>query len=194
MRIAAVLSISLGGCDLNKLWSKGDPGPIGLQGPKGDVGPIGLQGAKGDAGPAGPQGPPGPVGPSGLAIRLARSPCGPTGCTITCSEGEFLLTAYCGPTRRPAIFPSEQSASCSTRSKQDSPLLAVCAPISSAAAGANRAGQPGFAKSQELPQPNVRTNVGGSPAAAICQAPVGHRQPTLQDVRAPQTICRRMVP
>ncbi len=199
--IAAALSVSLGGCDLDKWWSKGDPGPIGPQGPKGDVGPVGPQGAKGDTGPAGRIGPPGPTGPqgpigpagppgTGFAIKLVRSACDSTGCTVTCGEGEFLLAAYCGPTRRPAVFATEQSASCATRGKRDRPLIAACAPISSAAVATEPARQPGFARSQELPDPGVSTtkpastNLGRPPAGSTAggQAPVGHRQPSLQHV------------
>lgn len=197
--IAAALSISLGGCDLAKLWS--NPGPIGPQGPKGDVGP---QGAKGDPGPvgaagpagpsgrAGPQGPQGPAGPagSGSAIRLVRSDCDSTGCSVTCGEGESLLTAYCGPTRRPAIFAGEQSASCATRGKKDRPLVAACASVAPAVAAADRATAPGFARSRESLPSGVGANARSSPAAGMAiQAPVGHRQPTVQELPStPQAL------
>src|SRR5205823_2054487 len=54
-------------------------------GPKGDPGPPG---------PPGPRGEPGPPGPAG-GIRVVRSNCDATNCTVQCADDEMLLTAYC---------------------------------------------------------------------------------------------------
>ena len=54
------------------------------QGPKGDAGPPGPPGAKGDPGPLGPV----------MGVRVVRSPCDVTTCTMQCEDGEILLTAY----------------------------------------------------------------------------------------------------
>src|SRR5215203_773472 len=81
--------------------------------PKGEPGPSGPPGEKGEPGPAGPAGPMGPPGPSG--IRVMRSNCDPTRCSVECAEDEILIEAYCGPRRAPAVFPSERSATCRVR-------------------------------------------------------------------------------
>lgn len=157
LRAAFVISAWLVGC------SEGPPGP------KGDAGPVGSQGIKGDTGPAGPAGQQGPQGPQGLQgaagapgqgspIRVARLDCDSTGCTVACSEGEFLLTAYCGPTRRPAIFPSEHSASCHRHEAENSPLIAVCALVSPQAAAVARTTRPADATPHDLPQLDVSSN------------------------------------
>jgi hypothetical protein len=94
------------------------------KGPQGDTGPAGP---KGDAGPAGPAGPKGDVGPAGPAnlyrVRIVRSDCASGSCTVECLEDEVLVTAYCGPTRTPALFSKERNASCGP---PDTPLVAVC--------------------------------------------------------------------
>jgi hypothetical protein len=105
-------------------------GPKGDQGQKGDPGP---QGAAGGAGPQGPQGirglsgPQGEAGPPGQGVRVVHSDCQTGACTIECRDNELLVTAYCGPNRHPASFPSERSASCGVAVNTDNgPLTAVC--------------------------------------------------------------------
>jgi hypothetical protein len=121
-RLAGVLALSF-------LIASCGEGP---RGPKGDPGATGTSGAKGDAGamgPAGPQGPPGPPGPPGPAseVRIVRSDCVATTCIAECNSNEVLVTAYCGPSRSPANFLTERSASCGVvPSASDSPLVAVC--------------------------------------------------------------------
>jgi len=104
---------------------KGDPGPAG---PKGDKGDPGTPGAPGPQGPQGPAGQPGPA----AAIRIIQQSCaGGTACIATCHANEVLVTAYCGPTRNPAKFLTERSASCgAVPDTADSPLVAVCASAS----------------------------------------------------------------
>ena len=70
----------------------------------------GFVGAKGAPGPAGPVGAPGPAGDAG--IRILRNECVTANCTAECADDEMLLTAYCGPNRTPAAFPTERSALC----------------------------------------------------------------------------------
>jgi hypothetical protein len=91
------------------------------QGPKGDAGPPGPPGAKGDPGP------PGPV----MGIRVVRSPCDVTTCTMQCEDGEILLTAYCGPSRNAAVILTERSATCRSRVSANSPLVAACVKVPS---------------------------------------------------------------
>jgi hypothetical protein len=107
----------------------------GEKGPKGDAGPPGPPGAPGSTGPQGPagsQGPPGPAGPTGSPgpasqTRILRVDCTTQSCQTQCEMGEVLVTAYCGPARRPATFLSENSVSCGlTPSNAVSPLIAVC--------------------------------------------------------------------
>jgi hypothetical protein len=93
------------------------------QGEKGDAGPAGPPGAKGDAGPRGPAGPPGASG----SMRIVRASCDATSCTAQCNDDEVLLTAYCGPTRIVATFPTERSATCRARTPANNPLIAACA-------------------------------------------------------------------
>src|SRR5713101_352400 len=90
------------------------------QGPKG---PTGLQGPPGPPGLNGDRGPPGSVS----GIRVVRSTCSETNCTVQCGEDEMLLTAYCGPRRNAAVFPSERSATCRSQVPANSPLVAACA-------------------------------------------------------------------
>jgi hypothetical protein len=98
----------------------------GPPGPKGDPGPPGPPGAMGDAGPAGPVGPQGPAGPS-AQVRVIRAPCAATSCSAQCEQDEVLLNAYCGAARAPAVFPTERSATCRTRTAANNPLVVACA-------------------------------------------------------------------
>jgi len=119
--VAVALLAGLAGC------GKGPQGDTGPAGPKGDAGPAGPAGAKGDLGPAGPAGPKGDTGPAGppgtAGVRIVRSDCSSGSCTVECRENEVLVTAYCGPSRSPALFSKERSASCGP---PDTPLVAVC--------------------------------------------------------------------
>jgi hypothetical protein len=86
-------------------------------GPKGDPGPPGPPGPKGDPGPPGPN----------LSIRVVRSPCDATNCSVQCNADEMLLTAYCGERRNPAVISTERSATCRSPVPANSPLVAACA-------------------------------------------------------------------
>jgi hypothetical protein len=104
----------------------GPRGPAGAEGPAGPQGDAGPQGLTGLRGPPGPQGPPGPPGLSS-EIRVTRVNCALESCQTGCDLGEVLLIAYCGTSRKPAIFLGERSASCGvTANVSDSPLVAVC--------------------------------------------------------------------
>jgi hypothetical protein len=116
--IAITLAVGLGGCG------------EGPQGAKGDPGPAGSPGAEGEAGPPGPPGPAGPPGVSS-AMRIIRSNCDPTSCSVQCSDDEVVLIAYCGSARNAATFPTERSASCRARNAANSPLIAACAKTAS---------------------------------------------------------------
>src|SRR5215813_3132450 len=89
------------------------------QGPKGDPGPPGPPGPKGDPGPPGP-----PFG-----IRIVRSNCDATNCSVQCADDEMLLTAYCGARRNAAVIPTERSATCRSPVPANSPLVAACVKI-----------------------------------------------------------------
>src|SRR5262249_15513649 len=137
---ALALSLFLAGCDRGQPAAKGEPGPAGPQGAKGDTGPAGAPGPAGPPGPpgvAGPAGPQGPRGPSGAAeagagpqIHVVRSNCDASGCSAACGDNEFLLTAYCGAGRAPAVYRDDRSASCRRRTAENNPLVAGCAPVS----------------------------------------------------------------
>jgi hypothetical protein len=105
--------------------AKGDAGPAGPSGPKGDSGPPGIAGPEGPAGPPGPQGQQGPPSPS---VRVIRESCLTSGdCPVGCRENEVLVTAYCGPTRRPATYIAERQASCGVEAATaNAPAVAVC--------------------------------------------------------------------
>jgi len=124
LMLAVALVAGLAGCGKGP---QGATGPAGPAGPKGDVGPAGPAGPKGDVGlvgPAGPKGDSGAAGPPGPGgVRIVRSDCSSGPCTVECHENEVLVTAYCGPTRSPALFSKERSASCGP---PDTPLIAVC--------------------------------------------------------------------
>jgi hypothetical protein len=82
---------------------------------------------------------------------------------ITCRDSELLLSAYCGQKRAPAIFPSENSASCPRKrterrrnGRENSPLVVVCATITSeAAATPGRTGEADTANLTSRGQPAV---------------------------------------
>src|SRR5215471_5674664 len=80
------------------------------------------QGSKGDPGP------PGPPGPK-FGIRIVRSNCDATNCSVQCAEDELLLTAYCGVRRNAAVIPSERAATCRSPVPANSPLVAACVKI-----------------------------------------------------------------
>jgi hypothetical protein len=90
---------------------------------------AGQQGA-GQAGPPGPQGPPGPAGPRGATgdpgIRIVRLACNTGDCTLQCESDEVLLTAHCGVGRAQAVYPTEQSALCRSRSTARVEVVAAC--------------------------------------------------------------------
>ena len=87
------------------------------------------QGA-GQPGPPGPQGPPGPAGPRGATgdagIRIVRLACNTGDCTLQCEPDEVLLTAHCGVGRTQAIYPTETSALCRSRSTARVEVVAAC--------------------------------------------------------------------
>jgi hypothetical protein len=108
-----LITIALAGLMIT--WGDGPKGPMGYQGPQG---------------PKGPTGDPGPPG-QGSRIRLVRSNCDETTCTVQCGENEMLLTAYCGPKRNAAIIPTERTATCRNPVPANSPLVVVCAQMPS---------------------------------------------------------------
>ena len=91
-------------------------------------GPQGPMGYQGPAGPPGPKGDPGPPGPA-MGIRVVRSNCDETSCTVQCAQDELLLTAYCGPKRIAASIPTERSATCRSQVPASSPIIAACMKI-----------------------------------------------------------------
>src|SRR5271155_4189146 len=119
--VAVALLTGLAACGKGP---QGDTGPAGPQGPTGDAGPAGPMGPPG---PPGPQGPLGPAGPPSPSVRVVRNDCLSGNCTVECHDNEVLVTAYCGPTRNPAQFLAERSASCGpAASSSNAPLVAVC--------------------------------------------------------------------
>ena len=85
------------------------------------------KGTPGDRGPPGPPGPPGPRGATGDAgIRIVRSTCNTGDCSLQCERDEVLLTAHCGVGRTPAIYPTETSALCRSRSTARVEVVAAC--------------------------------------------------------------------
>jgi hypothetical protein len=108
-----LIAIGLAGSAIT--WGQGSKGPIGDRGPPG---------------PKGPTGDPGP--PSEMSgIRIIRSKCNETTCSVQCSENEILLTAYCGPKRNLAIIPTERAAACRNPVAANDPLVAVCVQMAS---------------------------------------------------------------
>ena len=94
---------------------------------------LGSKGPVGDQGPPGPKGPPGDAGPPSTTsgIRIVRSNCDETTCSVQCGDDEMLLTAYCGPNRNTAIIPTERAATCRSPVPANNPLVAVCAQMTS---------------------------------------------------------------
>src|SRR4029450_12602447 len=105
---AIVLAGALSGCGRSQV-QEGDAGPPGLPGPKGDPGP------------------PGPV----MGVRVVRSPCDVTACTMHCGDDEILLTAYWGTSRHAAVILTERAATCRSRVSANSPLVAACVKVPS---------------------------------------------------------------
>jgi hypothetical protein len=121
--LAGFLMLGLAGCGKGP---KGDPGQPGTAGPKGDPGAAGPPGPVGPPGPAGPQGEQGPPGPS---VRVVRADClsGSNSCTASCRGDEVLVSAYCGPARKPANFVGERQVTCGAdASAANAPLVAIC--------------------------------------------------------------------
>ena len=85
---------------------------------------IPQRGAQGDPGPPGPPGPRGAAGDAG--IRIVRLACNGGDCTLQCEPSEVLLTAHCGVGRTPAIYPTEASALCRSRSNARVEVVAAC--------------------------------------------------------------------
>src|SRR5262249_41065304 len=113
LAVGIAVFILLVGCERQPA-PKGEPGPVGPQGAKGDPGPPGPAGPAGPPGPQGPLGMQGPAGPPGpqdasARIRIVRSNCGASGCSVACGDGEFLLTAYFWEKKLTAAFGSENS-------------------------------------------------------------------------------------
>lgn len=89
--------------------------------------PTTVIGAKGDPGPRGERGPPGPAGrPGDAGIRILRQDCPGGNCDIRCEDNEVMLTAYCGIGRTPAVFTSDSSAICRSRSTAKVQVVAAC--------------------------------------------------------------------
>ena len=118
-----MIALCLVGCGQNAKGPKGDAGAPGPPGPMGEAGPQGPAGQQGPAGPTGPAGPPGPASQT----RIIRVNCALQSCQVQCNADEVLVTAYCGPGRKPAMYLSQVSASCGLASSTaESPLVAVC--------------------------------------------------------------------
>jgi hypothetical protein len=94
------------------------------------AGQQGIGQGLGQSGPPGPQGPAGPAGPRGATgdpgIRIVRLACNTGDCTLQCEPDEVLLTAHCGVGRTQAIYPTEQSALCRSRSTARVEVVAAC--------------------------------------------------------------------
>jgi len=85
---------------------------------------VPQQGPQGNPGPPGPPGPRGATGDAG--IRIVRLACSGGDCTLQCEPSEVLLTAHCGVGRTPAIYPTESSALCRSRSNARVEVVAAC--------------------------------------------------------------------
>jgi hypothetical protein len=124
-RLLSVIAVSL--CVMS--CGQEPKGPRGDTGPPGPPGLMGEAGTQGPAGSQGPQGRPGPAGPPGPAsqTRVMRVNCALQSCQVQCDVEEVLVTAYCGVSRKPALFLGEKSASCGLApNSAESPLVAVC--------------------------------------------------------------------
>jgi len=201
--VAILMCTWLAGCSQES--SQGERGPAGPRGEKGETGPLGPIGQGGPPGRPGPQGPQGPAGPpgQGTSIRVERSECFSPGCVIACRERELLLSAYCGPERAPAIFPSENSASCPRKETErhrngtkNSPLVVACAVVSSqTAATPEREGEPSTGSLTSRRQPaasneQTQQNAVTPSTAAASRGPTAQpntanltRQPTTDDAQ-----------
>jgi Collagen triple helix repeat (20 copies) len=119
--VVGALLVALAGCF---------EGPKGDSGPPGPPGPKGEPGAAGPPGPVGPPGPPGPKGeqgPPSPTLRVLRSDCLAGYCAVACNGDEVLVSAYCGPERKPATFLGERQASCGVDANAaNAPLVAIC--------------------------------------------------------------------
>src|SRR5262249_57319597 len=89
----------------------------------------GRKGERGPPGPPGPKGDPGMPGPN-VGIRIIRSPCDATNCSVQCDADEMLLAANCGPRRNAAVIPTARSATCRSPVPANSPLVAACVTMS----------------------------------------------------------------
>jgi hypothetical protein len=119
--LVAALTAGLAGCGPGP---KGDAGPQGPPGPKGEAGPVGPPGPAGPPGAPGPQGAQGPHAPS---LRVVRSDCLTGACKAGCNGNEVLVSAYCGPARKPATFIGERQVSCGVEADSaNAPLVAIC--------------------------------------------------------------------
>jgi len=89
-----------------------------------------IVGQPGQPGPRGERGPPGPAGPRGATgaagIRIVRSDCNTANCTVECDGDEVLLTAHCGVGRAQAVYPTQHSALCRSRSTARVEVVAAC--------------------------------------------------------------------
>jgi len=125
VRLVAVMAMSLlaASCGQNAQGPKGDTGAPGPPGPPGAAGPQGPAGPMGQPGSVGPPGPPG----QSSQTRIIRVNCLLQSCQASCELNEILVSAYCGGSRRPATFLSENTANCGIApSPATSPLVAVC--------------------------------------------------------------------
>jgi len=120
-----VLAIAGCGQGQNQSQKTGQAGPQGPAGPQGDPGP---QGPPGPVGPPGPQGPAGPAGPPSPTFRIVRDNCLTGVCNASCSGSEYLVSAYCGPARKPATYVGERQVTCGVEANAaNAPLVAFCA-------------------------------------------------------------------
>jgi hypothetical protein len=163
--VAVAFSLCLAACGDTAPAPQGAAGPPGPAGPKGDTGPAGPAGMAGPPGPQGPQGPSGPQGAQGSAalpgqaptLRVVRANCSGGDCSIACNADEVVLTAFCGSTRAPASFQSDQRATCRAHGREATFLLAACAHVD-----ATHAALP-MPPSDSLKQPPSHHNASGPP-------------------------------
>jgi hypothetical protein len=84
-----------------------------------------------------------------------RAECEATDCTVACGDDEFLLVAYCGTRREPALFPTEHSASCHHHGRNSGPAVAACVKAAAAQPAATTARQATTAAAHDLPRFDV---------------------------------------